>query len=208
MKETVVLNGNEYRVAANWNAIRDYCQRKGVTDLSKIGSVLCFGLDGVLTMAHCCIKEGERLEGRELGISEMELGEMFSPGMMTKSSNYGESSGSRKFKKKVSTITVDDYLGIALGLLGMGVMEFGEMLLHDFFLKLHYYNTREEQIYRANAELVRLQTLTLVNIQLQKKDKIKDPKQLWVFPWEREESVEVSRKEDNVESVIRMSKLL
>ena len=85
----------------------------------------------------------------------------------------------------------------------MGVMEFGEMLLHDFFLKLHYYNTREEQIYRANAE-----TLTLVNIQLQKKDKIKDPKQLWVFPWEREESVEVSRKEDNVESVIRMSKLL
>ena len=90
----------------------------------------------------------------------------------------------------------------------MGVMEFGEMLLHDFFLKLHCYNTREEQIYRANAELVRLQTLTLVNIQLQKKDKIKDPKQLWVFPWEREESVEVSRKEDNVESVIRMSKLL
>ena len=84
MKETVVLNGNEYRVAANWNAIRDYCQRKGVTDLRKIGSVLCFGLDGVLTMAHCCIKEGERLEGRELGISEMELGEMFSPGMMTK----------------------------------------------------------------------------------------------------------------------------
>ena len=84
MKEVININGKNYRVAANWNAIRDYCQRKGIRNLQEIGNVLCFGLDGILTMAHCCIKEGERLEGRELGISEMELGEMFSPGMMTK----------------------------------------------------------------------------------------------------------------------------
>lgn len=84
MKEVININGKEYRVAANWNAIRDYCMRKGITDLRKIGNVLCFGLDGVLTMAHCCIKEGERLEGRELEIDEMELGTIMMPVDMTR----------------------------------------------------------------------------------------------------------------------------
>ncbi len=93
--------------------------------------------------------------------------------------------------------------------MGMTVMEFEEMLLHDFFLKLHYHNLKEEHSYRATAELVRLQTLTLVNIQLLKNDKIKDPRLLWVFPWERdrlEDSQE--RKEMNIDSIMKMSKLL
>jgi hypothetical protein len=92
--------------------------------------------------------------------------------------------------------------------MGMTVMEFEEMLLHDFFLKLHYYHLKEEQAYRAKAELVRLQTLTLVNIQLLKKDKIKDPRQLWVFPWERDKSFEEGQKKVNMDSVMKMSKLL
>ena len=60
------------------------------------------------------------------------------------------------------------------------------MPLADFFLKLHYYYKNKEQEYRERAELVRLQTLTLVNIQLARKDKIKDAKQLWRFAWEQE----------------------
>ena len=45
-------------------------------------------------------------------------------------------------------------MGIALGVMGMTVMEFEEMLLHDFFLKLYYHNLKEEHSYRTTAELV------------------------------------------------------
>ena len=98
---------------------------------------------------------------------------------------------------------------IALGVMGMTVMEFEEMLLHDFFLKLYYHNLKEEHSYRTTAELVRLQTLTLVNIQLLKKDKIKDPRLLWVFPWERDRLENTQeRKEMNIDSIMKMGKLL
>jgi DNA phosphorothioation-dependent restriction protein DptG len=84
MKEFISIDGKEYRVVANWNAIRDYCYRKRVKNLQEIGNVLCFGLDGVLTMAHCCIKEGERLEGRELEFDEVGLGAIMMPVDMTR----------------------------------------------------------------------------------------------------------------------------
>lgn len=90
-------------------------------------------------------------------------------------------------------------MGVALGELGMTADAFWEMRLHDFFLKLRYhYNARQaERVERA--ELVRMQTVALVNIQLAKKDRIKDPRQFWCFPWEEEqgktEPEEVSEEE-------------
>ena len=102
-------------------------------------------------------------------------------------------------------MTLNDFLGIALGVLNMKSVEFWEMTLRDFFLKLHYFNRRKQQKYQATAELIRLQTLTLVNIQLAGKDKIKSPENLWRFPWEREEQV---RKEVDISNIIKSSKLL
>lgn len=83
MGDYMEIGGKRYRVAANWNAIRDYCRRRGVSDLREIGSVLAFGVDGLLTMAHCCIAEGERMEGRELALDETGLGEAAGPAEMT-----------------------------------------------------------------------------------------------------------------------------
>lgn len=83
MKETITINGQEYRVAVNWNAIQDYCHRKGIKDLTQIDSVLSFNIDGMLTMAHCCIKEGERLEGRKFEETEEGLGAVMTPMEMT-----------------------------------------------------------------------------------------------------------------------------
>ena len=83
MKETITINGQEYRIAVNWNAIRDYCQRKRIKDLTQMDSVLSFNIDGMLTMAHCCIKEGERLEGRKFEETEEDLGAMMTPVTMT-----------------------------------------------------------------------------------------------------------------------------
>lgn len=83
MKETININGEEYCLVVNWNAVQDYCKRKGINNLIQIDSVLSFNIDGMLTMAHCCIKEGERLEGRILDISEEELGNIMTPVSMT-----------------------------------------------------------------------------------------------------------------------------
>lgn len=65
-------------------------------------------------------------------------------------------------------------------------MEFWEIPLCEFFLKLHYFYEEKDRLFREQAELTRLQTVTLVNIQLSSKDKIKDPRRLWRFPWETE----------------------
>lgn len=62
-----------------------------------------------------------------------------------------------------------------------------------FFLMLFEYNRDVEQKYRANAELVRLQTATLVNLQVRKRDQVK-PNQLWKFPWDDETDVELQLK--------------
>lgn len=80
-------------------------------------------------------------------------------------------------------------LGIGTGCLGLTVTEFYEMRPAHFFLMLFEYNRKAEQDYRAGAELVRLQTATLVNIQLKKSDQVK-PNQLWHFPWDDESDVE------------------
>lgn len=82
MGEYIEIGGKRYRVAANWNAVRDYCRRKEVTDLRAIGDVLCVGVDGLLTMAHCCIREGERMDGREFPLDETALGEAMGAGEM------------------------------------------------------------------------------------------------------------------------------
>jgi len=54
-----------------------------------------------------------------------------------------------------------------------------------FYMKLGEYNREQEQKFRINAELTRLQTATLVNIQLPEAKKIR-PISLWKFPWDNE----------------------
>lgn len=39
---------------------------------------------------------------------------------------------------------------------------------------------------REHAELMRLQTMELINIQLKKEDRLEGPEKLWKFPWDGE----------------------
>ena len=115
--------------------------------------------------------------------------------------------GWREWKKKVNEIvSLDYFLGIALGELDMQVMEFWEMRLKDFFLKLHYYNEKKQRELEVYANLLRMQTVSLINVQLDKKSRITDPKKFWLFPWEIE-SVQESGVQD-IGNVIKLSKLL
>lgn len=77
-------------------------------------------------------------------------------------------------------------MGIALGEMGMSPEDFWTMRLRDYFLKLRYFLARRQAERAEHAELVRLQTLVLTNIQLARKDRITDPRKFWRFPWEAE----------------------
>ena len=67
--------------------------------------------------------------------------------------------------------------------------EFGEMRIGDFWDKLHGWGREKEEKFRLQAELTRLQTADLVNVQLKKEDRIA-PRDLWTFPWENEDKDE------------------
>jgi len=75
---------------------------------------------------------------------------------------------------------------VGLGVLGMSPDEFYEMRLRDFFLKLFAFRKEQEIDRRENAELIRLQTVELLNINLKDDDKIKKTSDLWKFPWDNE----------------------
>ena len=77
--------------------------------------------------------------------------------------------------------------GYALGCAGMTIAEWEAMNLGNLCLKLRFYNMREENRLRVISELVRLQTLELININLAKNQKIKKASDLWQFAWDNEE---------------------
>ena len=202
MKDFLKIGDSEYRVEANWNAIAGFCRKKGVSDLSQLDVLVHIAIDDILPLMHCCIKEGERLEKRNFPMSESELGSVVN---LCKAEPDG--GGWREWKKKVNEIvSLDYFLGIALGELDMQVMEFWEMRLKDFFLKLHYYNEKKQRELEVYANLLRMQTVSLINVQLDKKSRITDPKKFWLFPWEIE-SVQESGVQD-IGNVIKLSKLL
>ena len=61
------------------------------------------------------------------------------------------------------------------------------MCPRDFFILLAACNEQQNEEFRQHAELVRLQTTTLVNIQLDQKDHLK-PAELWSFDWDSPET--------------------
>lgn len=66
--------------------------------------------------------------------------------------------------------------------MGMSEREFDFITPRAFYNKVKGFN----QLKQVECELVRLQTVELLNIQIEGKHRIKDPKKLWRFPWEDE----------------------
>ncbi len=70
------------------------------------------------------------------------------------------------------------------------------MRLGTFFLKLEYYFKARLEDKRLFAELIRLQTFHLVNIQLSVDHKIKDLQSLWSYDWEKTKRENIVSKND------------
>lgn len=92
--------------------------------------------------------------------------------------------------------------GIALGAMDMTEVEFDYMTLPVFFLKLHFFYKNKFENQQFVGNVIRLAAFQLINIQL--KDKIKEPCGLWRYPWD-EEKFDI---EQTPESVNRIANLL
>lgn len=104
-------------------------------------------------------------------------------------------------------MSLDYFLGVALGELGMGSRDFWEMRLKDFFLKWRHAREAEQRRREFEAELTRMQTVALLNVHLERRHRITDARKLWRFPWEQEEPKR--RKPDvDMERIKKMKKLL
>ena len=73
----------------------------------------------------------------------------------------------------------------ALGCLYYTPGRFGEMLVGDFLDAMAGYNEGESERVKASAELIRMSTAILVNLQLERKDKV-SAHDLWPFPWDKD----------------------
>lgn len=70
--------------------------------------------------------------------------------------------------------------------------QFGEMRIGHFYAALNAHFAAEKERQKFTAELFRMQTVDLLNIQLKKKDRIK-PKELWIFGWDNEDEEETEK---------------
>ena len=75
----------------------------------------------------------------------------------------------------------------ALGCLLYTPERFGLMLVGDFLDAMAGYNEGESERIKSTAELVRMSTVILINIQLEKGTRL-TPHELWPFSWDKPET--------------------
>lgn len=92
--------------------------------------------------------------------------------------------------------------------MGLSPDEFYSMRLSHFFLKMQGFYKRIENEQRARAELVRMQTVYLVNVQLKREDRFKSPAELWQLPWDNTEVATVASESQNPEDLKQLLNLL
>lgn len=89
----------------------------------------------------------------------------------------------------------------------MSVEEFERMEVGAFLLKLFYFKEQQKEERKFYADLVRLQTFKLVNIQLTEKSQLKTPEQLWTYEWDSQKTEEPVRKLSEEEQQKRLQEL-
>jgi hypothetical protein len=98
---------------------------------------------------------------------------------------------------------------LALGCLLYTPERFGSIMVGDFLDAMAGYNEAENERLKGTAELIRTSTTILVNIQLDKKDRIK-PQELWPFTWDKtdRDEIEIISDEERLKDEAEMEKIL
>jgi len=86
------------------------------------------------------------------------------------------------------TVNLRYIIEIGLGVLNYSPEQLFETRMCFFWAKLAGYFAERDRQYRAQAELTRLQTFLLINVNLQEKNKLKKPSDLYHYYWEDEQA--------------------
>lgn len=107
MNDYLTLKGVKFRVEVNWNATTEFCELKGIKNLTKLDSIVNLSAADFRLYVFSCIKEGERMDGRSFEITPIELGSMMTEANIVqfidiykKQTIYKSSSDTGKVKKK------------------------------------------------------------------------------------------------------------
>lgn len=73
-KDTISVGGKDYKVACNMNALMDYLVERGTDDFTALTDITKLRPSDMLPLMAACIREGERLEGRECAITGKDIG--------------------------------------------------------------------------------------------------------------------------------------
>ena len=63
--DKITINGRDYRVECNWRACTEFLKAKGSDTIQGLTDIATLAPSDLALLALCCIREGERLEGRE-----------------------------------------------------------------------------------------------------------------------------------------------
>lgn len=73
-KDTLTLGDVEVRVACNMNALIDFAKESGNDDFASLSNLANLKPSDMLPLMAACIREGERLEGRECSLTAKDIG--------------------------------------------------------------------------------------------------------------------------------------
>ncbi|MFP4365522.1 MAG: hypothetical protein ACLFQA_00375 [Bacteroidales bacterium] len=77
-KDYLRIGDKQYRVECNWNATVNYAERKGIEEMAQIDDLGKMSPRDMTSFVWACTQEGERKDGNQFDVSEVDLG-----GMMT-----------------------------------------------------------------------------------------------------------------------------
>lgn len=86
----------------------------------------------------------------------------------------------------IPPLQIGDIRGWAVGLLGIRLPDFLLLRVGEFWEAMAAYRREKELDRRHMGELARGAALRIFNIQLAPKDRVSDPAQFWLMPWDDE----------------------
>ena len=85
---------------------------------------------------------------------------------------------------QAQAITIGDLAAMAFGLLPWSAEQVMQTRLRYLMTALHGARQRSEEAKRNLFDIIRLQTVQLSNLQVDKRHRITDCAKLWQFPWD------------------------
>jgi hypothetical protein len=98
-------------------------------------------------------------------------------------------------QEQAVTVNLRYILETGLGVLNYTPEQLFETRLCFFWARLSGYFAERDRQYRAHAELTRLQTFLLVNVNMTEKSRLKSPADLYRYHWEDDQSPSRKRPE-------------